>query len=517
MRAATVFKSFIFLACSISTCYNARILASIPTASYSHQVAFRPIWKELAKRGHEIVLMTTDPMEDIENIKQIDMSFSYDIMKKEKYNELVTKKIEDPFKFYVKFVAIFKKIYFEQLRHPEVQAMIHNKSEQFDLLMIEVVFPIHLGLVERFKAPLIGLSSLDLANRFHNALGNAAHPVLHPDTAIVPYFYPLTLKERILSTIAGAISTIYGNYFLGPSLDSELQKIFGEKCRKMIDLVGEVDMMFMNVNPILHSIRALSPRTILFGGGFHVENKTKPLPKDLKRYLDNAENGIIYFSLGSNVKSHLLSDNLKKVFLETLSELPYKVLWKFETENLSYKPDNIWISKWFPQTDIFKHPNMKLFITQCGLQSMEEAIMHHIPMLGIPFLGDQPVNGKILENRGLGVRVSPDSLTKEIFRNAIEEVINNHLYKINLINTAELFTDVEMTGLEKVVWWSEYVIRNKGAKILKSTGVPFYQYYMLDVMVFILLMILTFLFLSKKCFSLFMSCIFRSSKKYKEQ
>ncbi|KAK9886012.1 hypothetical protein WA026_014798 [Henosepilachna vigintioctopunctata] len=184
MRGATAIKSFIFLVCFIKTCYNARILASIPTSSYSHQVTFRPIWKELAKRGHEIVLMTTDPMEDTENIKQIDMSFSYDIMKKEKYDELVTRKNADPFKVMEKVVAILKKTYFEQLRHPEVQAMIHNKSEQFDLLMIEVVFPIHLGLVERFKAPLIGLSSLDVTNRVHNALGNDAHPVLHPDSSM---------------------------------------------------------------------------------------------------------------------------------------------------------------------------------------------------------------------------------------------------------------------------------------------------------------------------------------------
>lgn len=44
-----------------------------------------------------------------------------------------------------------------------------------------------------------------------------------------------------------------------------------------------------------------------------------------------------------------------------------------------------------------------------------------------------------------------------------------------------------MTGLEKAVWWTEYVIRNKGAKLLRNPirDLPLYQYYFLDVIGFI--------------------------------
>lgn len=39
----------------------ARILAVFPTPSISHQVVFRPLTQELARRGHEVVVVTTDP------------------------------------------------------------------------------------------------------------------------------------------------------------------------------------------------------------------------------------------------------------------------------------------------------------------------------------------------------------------------------------------------------------------------------------------------------------------------
>lgn len=47
-----------------------------------------------------------------------------------------------------------------------------------------------------------------------------------------------------------------------------------------------------------------------------------------------------------------------------------------------------------------------------------------------------------------------------------------------------------MTGLEKAVWWTEYVIRNKGAKHLRNPAadIPFYQYYLIDVISFLVSM-----------------------------
>ena len=44
---------------------GARILAATHIPSYSHQIAFRPLWRKLVERGHVLVLITTDSMRDM--------------------------------------------------------------------------------------------------------------------------------------------------------------------------------------------------------------------------------------------------------------------------------------------------------------------------------------------------------------------------------------------------------------------------------------------------------------------
>lgn len=68
--------------------------------------------------------------------------------------------------------------------------------------------------------------------------------------------------------------------------------------------------------------------------------------------MDGAKEGVVYFSLGSNIKSNLLPNETKEILIKVFSELPYRVLWKFEEDNLPGKPKNVMIVKWAPQQDI---------------------------------------------------------------------------------------------------------------------------------------------------------------------
>lgn len=64
-------------------------------------------------------------------------------------------------------------------------------------------------------------------------------------------------------------------------------------------------------------------------------------------------------------------------------------------------------------------------------------------------------------------------------------------YKNSITELADLIQDQPMSGLETAVWWTEYVIRHKGAKHLRNPAadIPFYQYYLLDVIGFLSLVI----------------------------
>lgn len=71
------------------------------------------------------------------------------------------------------------------------------------------------------------------------------------------------------------------------------------------------------------------------------------------------------------------------------------------------------------------HPNVKVFVTQGGLQSIEEAITRGVPMVGLPFLGDQPKNVKKLNKWGIGKSLNPMEMTPDMLKAAIMEVATN--------------------------------------------------------------------------------------------
>lgn len=147
--------------------------------------------------------------------------------------------------------------------------------------------------------------------------------------------------------------------------------------------------------------------------------------QELQQYLDDSQQGVIYFSLGSNIKSRLLEESKRKTIMETFSELPYNVLWKFENDTLEGKPRNVRISKWLPQQDLLRHPNIKLFITQGGLQSLEEAVTRGIPLLVIPFMGDQFQNADRIERLGCGLQLNYKDLTKQSLKSSILTIIDD--------------------------------------------------------------------------------------------
>jgi len=68
-------------------------------------------------------------------------------------------------------------------------------------------------------------------------------------------------------------------------------------------------------------------------------------------FIDDAPNGVIYFTFGSVVSMASLPESVLRVFKEAIAQVPQKVLWKYEGE-MADKPKNVMTRKWFPQRDI---------------------------------------------------------------------------------------------------------------------------------------------------------------------
>lgn len=78
-------------------------------------------------------------------------------------------------------------------------------------------------------------------------------------------------------------------------------------------------------------------------------------PQNLQEWLNGAEKGVIYFSLGSNMKAKSLPVQVRANFLRMFDELPagYRVLWKSEDiDEAVRKPHNILMQDWVPQDSV---------------------------------------------------------------------------------------------------------------------------------------------------------------------
>lgn len=56
---------------------------------------------------------------------------------------------------------------------------------------------------------------------------------------------------------------------------------------------------------------------------------------------------------------------------------------------------------------------------------MEEAIYNYVPIIGIPFFGDQFINVAIMVSRSFGLSLDLQLLNKNDLKKAILEVIQN--------------------------------------------------------------------------------------------
>ena len=340
-----------------------------PAPSYSHTIAARVLANNLVERGHSVTLLTTDarPMSH-PNITQVDLSFSYQLWN-DGFDFVAYKEngigIEN---MILSFAHTIYEVLVMQLSSPEVQSLIKERNRtKFDLVIVESMgfLPYH-ALAELYDAPLMGFNSFDAPMDFHISQGNYVNPFVVNEAALFPYTEELTFWERwdvikIMTKLAYTIvikpdilnryNHLIKTYF--PMINSTPQK-----------LLDKVEFLMINTHPALGFIRPLVPTTVQLGF-IHIE-KAKPLPNDLQKYLDGSKSGVIYLSLGSNVKASKLNPKYIKTFLRVFESLDFDVIWKWETNEMENKPENVMLSKWLP-VSIKKTRNFKFAVFHVDL------------------------------------------------------------------------------------------------------------------------------------------------------
>lgn len=178
----------------------------------------------------------------------------------------------------------------------------------------------------------------------------------------------------------------------------------------------------------------------------------------------------------------LTANNSSSIISDVLGKMKQRILWKCNVQNIDLPP-NVMIQKWLPQIDILAHPNLKLFISHGGLFSNIEAMKFGIPMLVIPFLGDQMRNARRIENAGYGIQMELATIDENTLTNTLDKLLTNDSYRQKAQEISQILNDNVVHPMDEFIWWTEHVIRTNGAKYLKSSAadMSLISYLLIDV------------------------------------
>ncbi|EAT37650.1 AAEL010381-PA [Aedes aegypti] len=460
----------------------ARILGVFPTPSKSHWILGSSLLKELASDGHEVT--------DVSPFKLSNPPANYHHVEIATDHEFFNQKVEQLFsetdKSQIsKMVEMYTAVnYFSNstLSSPAVKQLLRS-NQKFDLVILEI-FLDHalLGFAEHFGCPVIGTTTHGVLG-WINSLVGTPQPLSYVPHVHIGFSNPMNFWQRMANVIFTAIDETLLSVLVYPEQDRMYREAFPNAKRSLSEMRRDaVSLVLVNNHFSLSYPRPYVPNMIEIGG-FHVNRKVNPLPENILNFIANSTDGVIYFSMGSNLKPSQMGKEKQQDLLNAFSKVKQNVIWKWDDESLKLDKSKYFIAKWLPQDDILAHPNVKLFITHGGLLSCTESIHHGKPIIGIPIFGDQQMNMDQAEKAGWGVAVKFTDLNEESITNALNEVLNNDKYTKTVQLISKRLRDQPLPPMDMAKYWVNYVLRHDGAEHLKSPGQQFcfIQYHNIDL------------------------------------
>ncbi|XP_040913206.1 UDP-glucuronosyltransferase-like [Toxotes jaculatrix] len=479
----------------------------------SHWLSMKILVKELSRRGHEVVALVP------ESSLLISGSDSY---KTEIYQVPYTKaELDENFEdlkdgVFLKppaitdmFINVQRLINFTSLQVKGCENLLNNqplmsqlRSGGFDVVLTDPFLPCGPILAHDFSIPAIyflrGLPcGLDMkASQCPSPLSYV--PVSFSGNTDRMTF-PQRVKNMIMYFLESYMCRIIYFHF------DELVSRYFEDNMTYKDLLSHGAIWLLRYDFTFEWPKPLMPNMVLIGG-INCAKKA-PLPADLEEFVEGSgDDGFIVFTLGSMVSN--MPEEKAKQFFDAFRQIPQRVVWRYTGVSPGDIPKNVRLMKWLPQNDLLAHPKAKVFITHGGTHGIYEGICNAVPMLMFPLFGDQGDNVNHLVRRGVAEKLNIYDVTTEKLLAALNKIIHDKSYKEKIVELSEIHLDRPVQPLDLSVFWTEFVMRHKGASHLRVAAheLNWFQYYSLDILCFFIIVLLTVLWVTLKC------CLFCTRK-----
>ena len=313
------------------------------------------------------------------------------------------------------------------------------------------------------------------------------------------YLFPATERMNFVEKLQNAVAS-FALYFVAPRQYPEPPQEVLDAFRRyghfdsLNDLVLKSVFWFLPKDTVLDSPRPMMPNMANIGG-LTLKRSTEKLPAEIRNFIARAKKGVILMTFGTMAST--MPPEMMEKFCSAFRRLQdYGVIWRLNSRDEVILPDNVMVAQWLPQQDILAHKSVRLFITHSGNNGQYEAIYHAVPMIGFPILGDQFYNARRLDYKGYGISMDLCDFTADQLLGNIHKILGNSSYKERVTKASKIFRSQAQSPVEKATFWIEHVCRF-GGDHLRSAGndLPLYSYFMLDVLLFILAILLIVIYL----------------------
>ncbi|KOB79496.1 UDP-glycosyltransferase UGT39B1 [Operophtera brumata] len=403
----------------------------------------RPIGLELARRGHNVTVITAYKEENPPPTYRqviVDNKLIWDVLGIERPNVFDMVQISaEEFHDMILFRGGLGTTE-TALNSTEVKGFL-AEDNSFDLVISEQFFQESLYiLAHKYKTPLVLVTTFGNCMR-HNIVTRNPLQLATTISEFLDLKEPTSFRGRLRNLYFIIYEYVYWRYWYLEKQEALVKKYIPnlpEPVPSLYEMQKNASLILVNGHFSVDLPVAYLPNVVEIGG-VHLSKSDSKLPDDLQQLLDEATNGVVYVNFGSNVRSSELPVEKRDAFLNVFRKLKHTVLWKWEDDNLPNKPDNL-----------------------------------------------------VVENLGFGRILQYNDINEQSLGNHLDEFLRDDTYKRKAVEASERFKDRPMSALDSAMFWIEYVIRHKGAKHMKSPAMElsWIAYSMIDVYAFILMGIL---------------------------
>ncbi|XP_028031956.1 2-hydroxyacylsphingosine 1-beta-galactosyltransferase [Bombyx mandarina] len=449
----------------------------------SHKIPFWSLAGGLTRRGHNITFISAFPPDfHIAGLEEIAPEGLVSYVKSYMSWDLVGARMrgEEPLPAF-DILRYGYEACDALLKDYEMRSFLQS-GRTYDLIIIDGTYPeCALGITYKMKVPFMYINTVGF---YSMPLSNAGNPAPY---SVTPFFgRAFTDNMGIIERAMNSAWQIGAMALHGVSmtiLQGVLRRHFGSQMPHVYDMSKNVSFILQNAHYTVSYPRPYLPNVAEIACIHCIEPKR--LDPEIEEWISGTgDTGFVYVSMGSSVKTSKMPLTAHRMLINALGRLPQRVLWKQDAvQNMTDIPSNVKLLKWSPQQDLLGHPKIKAFITHGGLLSMFETVYHGVPIVTIPVFCDHDANAAKAEVDGYAKKLEFQHLTSDKLHEAIQEVINNPKYRREVKYRQNLLRDQKESPLDRAVYWTEYVIRHKGAYHLQSPAkdLTFIQYYLLDV------------------------------------